>query len=202
MGNAFDHDDYMIQLSESLVLGDSENQQSQTSDESAFGEDKDMPNISSSTVPAREALPPEEEKSPSQITAAPLLDCISETADEPTLPEPAQGHQELIDLTNDSNHSQSALEHRNMSRPSKRPFENCAQSQQSSMEDNQKSDTRTDDTTARVVYQGIPLSAGSLETRHSAFNTMFGESGGDYVWDGLISTTNNHTHPETELGED
>lgn len=183
----------MIQLSASLALGDSENQQSQTSDESAACEDKDMPNFLSSTVPSREVLPLKEDKSPSQITGAP--------ENEPAFREPAYGHQEVIDLTNDSIHSQNALSHRDVSRPSKRPYENCAQSQQSSIDDNPNNDARTDNKST-PVNQGSPLLGRSPESRQNAFNIMFGESAGGYVWDGLISTTNNHTHPETELGED
>lgn len=192
----------MIQLSASLALGDSENQQSQTSDDSAVGEDRDMPTISSLTVPAREELPPDEDKSSCQITAAPLSTFISEAEVEPVFRESAQCHQEVIDLTNDSSHSQNALEHRNISRPSKRPYADCTQSQPSSMDDNQNNDARTDDADALVIDQGSPFSARSPETRQNAFNIMFGESASGYVWDGLISTTNNHTHPERELGED
>lgn len=192
----------MIQLSASLALGDSENQQSQTSDESAAGEDQHMPNFLSSTVPAREVLPLKEDKSPSQITAAPLSTCCSKAEDESAFREAAHDHQEVIDLTNDSDRSQNALEHHNVSRPSKRPYEDCAQSQQSSVDDARNNDSRTDDTSA-PVNQGGPLPARSPETRQNAFNNiMLGESAGGYIWDGLISTTNNHTHPETELGED
>lgn len=47
--------------------------------------------------------------------------------------------------------------------------------------------------------QESSVSAWALETRRTAFNAMFGNAA---EWAGLLSTTNNHTNPERELGED
>lgn len=186
----------MIQLSASLALGDAENQQSQTSDESAVGDDRQMPGVSAS-----EALVPGGDKSSSQITTAPLTTSRIEFQGKPELSQPTHDHQDVVDLTNDSSHGQDTLEHRTISRTSKGLYEDRSQDQQSSIDDNQVEDFRTDDASALVNSQGSSLSARSLETRPYAFNTIFGESAGNYMWDGLISTTNNHTYPETELGE-
>lgn len=48
--------------------------------------------------------------------------------------------------------------------------------------------------------QESSASATELETRRMAFNAMM-DASNLTVWPGLISTTNNHTRPESELGE-
>lgn len=186
----------MTQLSANLALGDSEDQQSQTSDESAVGEDRHKPGVS-----ARATLPPDEDKSSIQITTSSPSATRDEFQDERGLRESVHGHEEVIDLTKGSDHGQDAVEHRTISRTSKRPFEECAQDQQSFIENDQGGDFRTEDVNALVNSQGSSRSARSLEIRSSVFNIMSGGSAGTYVWDGLISTTNNHTYPEAELGE-
>lgn len=44
------------------------------------------------------------------------------------------------------------------------------------------------------------ISAWRLETRRNAFNAILSHSSSG-SWAGLLSTTNNHAHPEEELGE-
>lgn len=49
--------------------------------------------------------------------------------------------------------------------------------------------------------QESSISAGALEMRRTAFEFML-RSSNPVPWDGLLSTTNNHSHVESELGED
>lgn len=49
--------------------------------------------------------------------------------------------------------------------------------------------------------QESSISAGALETRRTAFDFML-RSSNPVPWDGLLSTSNNHSHVEPELGED
>lgn len=45
------------------------------------------------------------------------------------------------------------------------------------------------------------ISARALKTRRTAFGFML-QSSNPAPWNGLLSTTNNHSHVESELGED
>lgn len=49
--------------------------------------------------------------------------------------------------------------------------------------------------------QGSTISGHAWETRRAASESML-QSSKPTVWDGLLSTTNNHSHLEAELGED
>lgn len=200
-GNVYHHDEYMTELAERLAINDSEHHQSQTSVDSAAGDDRLTPTIPVPTTSVMEVLPPNDAMNSSQATTASLPSVDREVQNECTRHERVDGQQRIIDLTFDSEASQNAGVRSETPSSSKRPYDECAEEQQNSMNNDRAGESTTEDINFLVSSQGSSLSARSLESRRNAFNAMLGGSSIHYTWNGLLSTTNNHTHPESELGE-
>lgn len=62
-------------------------------------------------------------------------------------------------------------------------------------------ETTEEDNSHLIDSQETSVSAHALETRRTAFNSVLHEFN-SAQWSGLLSTTNNHTHKESELGEE
>ncbi|KAJ4423193.1 hypothetical protein N0V82_002187 [Gnomoniopsis sp. IMI 355080] len=200
-GNVFHHDEYMTEIAGRLASHDIEHHQSQTSVDSAPGSDCLMSTITGSTTLVREAELPGDALNSSQATTASRPSVNREIKDDCTTREPVDGQQRIIDLTLDSEASQSSAVRSKTSSSSKRSYDECVKKQPTSMDGDRADESTIEDTNFLVNSQGSSLSARSLESRRNAFNAMLGRSSVHYTWTGLLSTTNNHTHPESELGE-
>lgn len=199
-GNDFQHDEYMVQLAARMPVDDSEHQHSQTSVESVAGEQRQTAHVPISEAP-RDPLPPNKTLTSSQATTASLPSVHNGNEDGSSIREPADSKQQIIDLTLESDASQEALGHRDNSNASKRLYEEYAEKQPTFVQEDRNGESTNEDTSIRVDSQSSSISARRLETRRNAFNAMFAESSVNSIWNGLLSTTNNHTHPESELGE-
>lgn len=82
------------------------------------------------------------------------------------------------------------------STPSKRTYNEFSDDKRAQPSDEE----RAEGTSHLLDSQASSVSALSLETRRVAFEAMLNTTRGG-GWAGLLSTTNNHTHPEHELGE-
>lgn len=201
-GNVFHHDEFMTHMAVSMAAGSTELHQSQTSVDSSTGDDRLTPPLPNSAFMLKEALPQNDALNSSQVTTTSLPSANLEVQDESRIRGSANDHQQTIDLTLDSDSSQNALACRGISSLGKRPYEERVEKQETSMTGDRDDESTTEDTTFLVNSQGSSVSARSLETRRNAFNAMLGGSAVDHIWSGLISTTNNHTHSESELGEE
>lgn len=126
-----------------------------------------------------------------------------ETRDQRQSPSCAVESDHVIDLTHDSDDSQAPRLDRRSSSPHKRTYEDFTEDLKHLRRGNQDSILTHDqnETIHLVDSQESAISASSLEIRRNAFNAMMGIALDQYEWLGLLSTTNNHTRPETELGE-
>lgn len=199
-GNEYHHDVYMAQLAAKLPIDDSEHHQSQTSLESAASED-------SQRLPRRDfaasggLLSHNETSHSNQVTTALLPIVHGEIVDEPTTNRLANSQQQTIDLTHDAYADRNALFNRETSMLIKRPYSNFAGERQSTMDCRGTESTIEDSTSHLIDSQGSSISERRLETRRDAFNAMMGDPSIHHTWNGLLSTTNNHTRPDSELGE-
>lgn len=109
----------------------------------------------------------------------------------------------VIDLTHDSSDIEVPPVQRRPSSPNKRTYEDFTEYEEVSRDEGQVSDimTNEDETSHLVDSQESAVSSWRLETRRNAFNAVLGIAPDQYAWNGLLSTTNNHTDPERELGE-
>lgn len=199
-GNEFHHDEYMAQLAASLTVNGLDHHQSQSSNESAAGDDSHIPAFRKPTA-SKKALRPDQTLHCSQETAASLSSIHCNIEDDAQRCQPADNQLQIIDLTLDSDVSHNAPVHRETLSLGKRAYGEFADRQHISDNDDGNDKLAIEDTSHLIDSQGSSLSARRLETRRNAFNAMIGDASVISVWDGLLSTTNNHTHPESELGE-
>ena len=114
-------------------------------------------------------------------------------------------HQQVIDLTLDSSDaSQGAVVQPNRMTPGKRDFEDFNEEESLVPIDMERiaseKESIEEDDMHLLDSQESSLSARALEARRTAFNTVL-RSSSTASWAGLLSTTDNHTYPESELGE-
>lgn len=113
----------------------------------------------------------------------------------------SQQHQ-VIDLTlEESESSQNTSTPHKRSQLLKRSFESFAEGSKPIERSRSGDETFDEDNSHLLDSQETSISAGALETRRTAFNSVLHESGPDR-WAGLLCTTNNHAHEESELGEE
>lgn len=112
-----------------------------------------------------------------------------------------QQHQ-VIDLTlEESEESQNMATQEMRSQLLKRSFESFVEGDEPLERPSTRDETLDEDNSHLLDSQETSISAGALETRRIAFNSVLDESNPGQ-WAGLLCTTNNHVHKESELGED
>lgn len=192
----FDHDEHMVRLAASLNIGESEHPQSQTSAESVLIGERRAPDMQHQTD-CGEVLAPIGNINSSQATTASL------SAAEPLAHRSRQTHvRPVIDLTfEDHADSQRILHNHRTLIPGKRSFDHFTEHEEPHEDVYQgPGHDSCEDIGHLLDSQGSSISARAMETRQTAFNAMIDGSCMS-GWNGLLSTTNNHTHLETELGE-
>lgn len=198
-GNMFHHDEYMIQWATTTNMEESQQQQSQTSTESAL--DGEGRHLGESDLTEPQRLSAIEHMESSQATASVLPSSPPETADRPEIRGAAGSREHVIDLTLDSDDIHAPEVRSRPSSPSKRTYEDFAHEEPPVDRNGNDESTAGEDTSHLVDSQESSISAQRLETRRNAFNAMIGVTSDDDAWNGLLSTTNNHTELERELGE-
>lgn len=187
----------MTQLAATMNMEESQQHQSQTSVESAADEERrPLEAHKSKDIERSEGLGHVDS---SQATASLPSSALLENGDQPRNGESAANSQHVIDLTLGSNDIPPPAVQSSHSSPTKRTYEDFAEFP--TEDDRDGASTTEDDASHLVDSQESLLSARRLETRRNAFNAMMGIAPAHFAWNGLLSTTNNHIHPESELGE-
>ncbi|ROW03119.1 hypothetical protein VMCG_05828 [Cytospora schulzeri] len=197
-GNTFDHDKHMAEVAAVLKL--EEQHESQATTES-HRQSSPVCGQSSPILSNSDEVPLHSHRTgPSQATTAPFH-CGDRSQESDTTDE----KQQVIDLTFEGSDASQDTLTRAIAR-NKRNFE----------EFNTRRDTVQIGTPEKVGLQedathgddrhlfdsqDSSLSARTIETRQTAFDAML-HSSISIQWDGLLSTTNNHSHPESELGDE
>lgn len=147
-----------------------------------------------------DAMPLQSQQStPRQATTAPLSDEAGRGETGPQKCDNDRQHHHVIDLTLDSSDAdQDAVAEQRTRIPSKRNFVDFNEAQ--SLVQPSTEGTIGEDDMHLLDSQESSISARALETRKNAFDAVL-QSSDSAAWVGLLSTTNNHTHPEPELGE-
>lgn len=182
----------MVQVATNLAL-DLDPQESQSFGSSAQGDEPyQCPNSA-------------EKVTSSQASTKSLLADRIEIHDEPLEHNSSDVHsQAVVDLTLDESYGGQASTQGRATFPiAKRTYEeysanSCrASSVNHPHDDGTTGEPEYDDSSHLCGSQESGISARNLEARRVAFNAVLNQSD----WSGLLSTTNNHTHPEFELGE-
>lgn len=198
----------MVELARTLNIQDLDHDQSQTPADSVVREESHEPDeqAQASLENAPAPAPPEEITS-SQASTASLSSVDHEVSDRPQDQEAAEHEQPIIDLTlgdSDTDGSQKTATQRTTSAPAKRThieFVEDSHTRLDNLDGDQMTGERSlEDTADLIDSQESFVSAGTLETRRLAFNAVM-DASNLCGWPGLLSTTNNHTLPESELGE-
>lgn len=110
---------------------------------------------------------------------------------------------QVIDLTLEESESSqnTGTQHTQSQVVLKRNFESFVEDCEAVQRTRSPDETTDEDNSHLLDSQETSISARALETRRTAFNSVLHESNPDR-WTGLLSTTNNHTHEESELGEE
>lgn len=207
-GNAFDHDQHMAQLASELHIEDMEQHETQISAESRI---QSSPAIGMSSPVARALSPAlqsnheqvsrrDERAVPSQATTASVTHENHDNRNDSHDNDCTSRQYQVIDLTlEESESSQNASTQDTRSQLLKRNFESFMEGSEPKQRAQSRVETTDEDNSHLLDSQETSISARALETRRTAFNSVLHESNPDR-WDGLLCTTNNHTHEESELG--
>lgn len=200
----------MAQLASELHIEDTDQHETQTSAESRM---RSSPAVGMS-FPVAKALSPalasknekaphrDESAAPSQATATSEAHELQSHRNEPENNACISQQHQVIDLTHEeSESSQNTTTQDTRSRLLKRNFEGFAEGSEPMQRTSARDETADEDNSHLLDSQETTISARALETRRSAFNSVLHESNPDR-WTGLLCTTNNHTHEESELGEE
>lgn len=132
---------------------------------------------------------------PSQATTASIVHEGQNNWNDPQGNDGTSRQHQVIDLTlEESESSQNSATQDTRSQRLKRAFESFAEEPEPMQE------TTNEDSSHLLDSQETSISARALETRRNAFNSVLHGSNSDR-WTGLLCTTNNHAHRESELGE-
>lgn len=143
-----------------------------------------------------------ESAEPSQATTASIYDEDKESRNATIGDHCTTQQPQVIDLTlEESEGSQNTTTQETRSQLPKRSFESFAEDAEPFERPNTRDETLDEDNSHLFDSQETSISAGALETRRIAFSSVIHESNPDR-WGGLLSTTNNHVHEESELGEE
>lgn len=210
-GDAFDHDKHMAQLASEPHVEDMDPNESHNSAESHIQSSLAL----GMSSPAARAVSPfrtsnienvtqhHERAEPSQATTASITHEDHDNMTEAHDKEDAGREQQVIDLTlEESESSQNTGTQSTQSQVVlKRNFESFVEDCEAVQRTRSTDKTADEDNSHLLDSQETSISARALETRRTAFNSVLHESNPDR-WTGLLSTTNNHTHEECELGEE
>lgn len=144
----------------------------------------------------------EERTAPSQATTASITREDHGSKNESRNQDCAGRQNHVIDLTLEtSESSQDTATQDTRSQLLKRNFECFAEGSEPMVMTRSPDKATDEDTSYLLNSQETSISAGALETRRAAFDSVLHESNPDR-WAGLLCTTNNHTREESELGEE
>lgn len=189
----------MTQLATTMDKEESQQHLSQTSEKSSAGEDSQS--LNPHIYEDAKADVPAEHLGSSQTTES-LPPSGSEDGGTPRGRVFAGNSQRVIDLTLDSDPIQAPALKRRHTSPGKRTYSEFTERSHSLGDEKLDDEHATEDDASHLVdSQESSISANRLEARRNAFNAMNGVAPAPSAWDGLLSTTNNHTHLEPELGE-
>lgn len=188
----------MSKLAATLDLEDSQQHESQTSTESMHDE---RHTVLTTAPEFSVGAPDATTKRPSSqaSTASPPITLRAEerTAEND---EQSPNRAQVIDLTLDSSQDDRKA---TLPVPGKRTFEDFAKKPLGSVSPptiEEASEDSLEKTGHLLDSQESSISHWRLEIRRDAFNAVMSPSSSD-GWAGLLSTTNNHAHPEEEIGE-
>lgn len=209
-GNAFEHDQYMAQLASELDIDDMEQHETQISAESRI-QSSPVAGMSSPVIGAlspalqsnhEQAPVPDERAVPSQATTASVTHEHHDNRNDPHDNDCTNRQHQVIDLTlEETESSQDTATQDTRSQLLKRNFESFIEGSEPIHRAQSRGETTDEDNSHLLDSQQTSISAHALETRQTAFNSVLHESNPDR-WEGLLCTTNNHTHEENELGEE
>lgn len=200
----------MAQLASEMHILDTDQHETQTSAESRI---QSSPAVGMSSPAARTLSPALDsyyEKAPqrgegavpSRATTTSVAPGLHDNRNEPEINACVSQQHQVIDLTlEESESSQNTATQNTRSRLLKRNFEGFAEGSEPMQRTSARDETADEDESHLLDSQQTTISARALETRRSAFNSVLHESNPDR-WTGLLCTTNNHTHEESELGEE
>lgn len=200
----------MAQLASELQIEDTEQHETQISAESRI---QSSPAVGMSSPVAGALSPalqsnheqapcPDETAIPSQATTASETHEYHDNRNDPHDNDCTNRQHQVIDLTlEESESSQNAATQDTRSQLLKRNLESFIKGSEPIQRVRSRDETTDEDNNHLLDSQETSISARALETRRTAFNSMLHESNPDR-WDGLLCTTNNHTHEESELGEE
>ncbi|KAH8763581.1 beta-lactamase-like protein [Diaporthe sp. PMI_573] len=209
-GNVFDHDKHMAQLASELHIADVDQHETQISAESGIqstpvlGMSSPLPRVSSPSPDYNHEKihHHDESAAPRQATTASVPHEDHGNRNEPGANYCTIQPPQVIDLTHEaSESSQNTPKQDIRSQALKRSFESFADVSEPVKRTRSRDETAEEDNTHLFDSQETSISAGALETRRTAFNSVLHESNPDR-WAGLLCTTNNHAHEESELGEE
>ncbi|KUI56090.1 hypothetical protein VP1G_03466 [Cytospora mali] len=204
-GATFDHDKHMAKVAE--VLKVEEHHESQATTDShrqsspIFGHSSPIPSKETDRVPLQS-----QNKGSNQESTASNHSVLLTDDGRPQVVDMTGQQEGVIDLTTEgSDNSHDTLTQQRRTFLNKRDFQDFNEE-----EDPARTGSRTGtspeeeaaggDDRHLVDSQESSISARALEARRIAFDAML-QSSSSTPWDGLLSTTNNHTHLEPELGE-
>lgn len=195
-GDVFLHDEYMTELAKTVKISDLDHHHSQTSaDSTVEGQTQEF-------APA-----PAEQISSSQACTASLPNADHQVSDHLQDQEPVDTQQPIIDLAlddSDTDASQNKGTRCTISAPAKRTREEFVSDSHMVLHNLDSEETTNEDifegTSHLIDSQESFVSALTLENRRIAFNAVM-DASNLCGWPGLLSTTNNHNLPESELGE-
>ncbi|KAI3393745.1 hypothetical protein diail_3746 [Diaporthe ilicicola] len=209
-GEAFDHDKHMAQMAKELDIKEMDQRETQTSAESRIHSSPVLgvsSPIADASSPIRNVKPGEvsqhhEKAVANQATTAPVANEDHDIGDEPHDGKEANRQHEVIDFTlEESEESQSAATQHIRGSSLKRSFGSFVESAGPVDSAGSLDETTDEDNSHLVDSQVTSVSARAVEARRAAFNSVLHESN-PARWAGLLSTTNNHTQEESELGEE
>jgi hypothetical protein len=209
-GNVFDHDKHMAQWASELHIADVDQHETQISAESGIqstpvlGMSSPLPRVSSPSPDYNHEKihHHDESAAPRQATTASVTHEDHGNRNEPDANYCTIQPPQVIDLTHEaSESSQNTPKQDIRSQALKRSFESFADVSEPVKRTRSRDETAEEDNTHLFDSQETSISAGALETRRTAFNSVLHESNPDR-WAGLLCTTNNHAHEESELGEE
>ncbi|KAL1875780.1 hypothetical protein Daus18300_002971 [Diaporthe australafricana] len=209
-GSVFDHDKHMAQLAVDLHIEDIDQHETQTSAESrvqsspVLGMPSPVAEVLSPDLDGNTGeTPPHNQKAVSnRATTASATTEYHDIGDETHNDDLANRQHEVIDLTlEESEDSQNTATQHTRGTSLKRSFGSFVESAEPVDSMGALDDITDEDNSHLLDSQETSVSARALETRRTAFNSVLHESN-PARWSGLLSTTNNHTHQESELGDE
>jgi hypothetical protein len=209
-GNVFEHDNYMAELATELHIEDMDQHETQISSQSHIQSSPVLFLSSpvamiSSPYPERDHEPGRQKnESAAQNQAATTSVKHEDHGSRNELDEnnsTSQPHQ-VIDLTlEESESSQNTATQNTRSQVLKRSFDSFSEGSEIVARPRLDGQTLDEDDKHLFDSQDTSISAGALEARRTAFDSVL-HAFSSNQWPGLLCTTNNHVHRESELGED